>query len=50
MLPDFRSNSDIEQRTDLGNKFLELKLKYLAAGDDNIIPDPKLDKENSIQH
>ena len=25
----------------MGNRFLELKLKYLAAGDENNIPDPK---------
>ncbi len=43
LLPDFKKNSDTKQRSILGNDFLELKLKYLAAGDDNVIPDPKSD-------
>lgn len=46
LLPDFKKESEADVRAQLGNKFLELKLKYLAAGDDNIIPDPKLEKRN----
>lgn len=47
LLPDFKKHSDAKERADLGNHFLELKLKYLAAGDDNIIPDPKLDAQEA---
>ena len=42
LLPDFKKNSEEVDRMTLGNKFFELKASYLAAGDDNIIPDPKV--------
>ncbi|MEK6775080.1 MAG: hemerythrin domain-containing protein [Bdellovibrionota bacterium] len=51
LLPDFKKESESEERVKLGNEFLELKVKYLAAGDDNIIPDPKMEKfEKAIRH
>lgn len=40
LLPDFRKHSDADERKILANKFLELKVDYLAAGDENVIPDP----------
>lgn len=44
LLPDFKKETNIQTRVRMASQFLELKLKYLAAGDENIIPDPKLDK------
>jgi len=44
LLPDFKKESEIKVRVDLGNQFLERKLKYLAAGSDNIVPDPKAER------
>ncbi len=44
LLPDFHKESEAALRARLGNQFLELKLKYLAAGDDNVIPDPKAEQ------
>ncbi len=41
LLPDFEKETDRELRMKMGDSFLELKLRYLAAGDDNIIPDPR---------
>lgn len=46
LLPDFKKNSKPEERMQMGNRFLQMKVDYLAAGDDNIIPDPKSNKEN----
>lgn len=48
LLPNFKKYSEQKVRFDLGNRFLEFKLKYLAVGDDNIIPDPKAEK--LLQH
>ena len=45
LLPDFKKSSDLETRAEMGNRYLELKMQYLAAGDDNVIPDPKSEKE-----
>lgn len=45
MLPSFKRNSKAEERALLGDEFLELKVEYLAADDDNIIPDPRAKKE-----
>lgn len=42
LLPDFKKNSDEAERLKLGNRFFGLKASYLAAGDDNVIPDPAL--------
>ncbi|WP_413293663.1 hemerythrin domain-containing protein [Bdellovibrio sp. HCB185ZH] len=39
MLPECKKELKSEERSRIGNEFLKLKLKYLAAGDDNIIPD-----------
>ncbi len=50
LLPDFKENSESTERAQLGNRFLELKLEYLAAGDENIIPDPKSEKMNNVKH
>ena len=50
LLPDFKENSESAERAQLGNRFLELKLQYLAAGDENIIPDPKSEKMNNVKH
>lgn len=44
MLPDFKKESEVQERRHLGSRFLETKLTYLAAGDDNVIPDPKSEK------
>lgn len=41
LLPAFKKNSEAQEREKLGNLFLQLKVTYLAAGDDNVIPDPK---------
>lgn len=42
LLPDFKKESEPQIRTRLGNRFLELKIKYLAAGDDGaLLDDPK---------
>lgn len=41
LLPEFRKETDREARIKMGDAFLELKIQYLAAGDDNIIPDPR---------
>jgi len=41
LLPDFRKNSEAADRLELGNTFLTLKVDYMAADDDNIIPDQK---------
>ncbi|MFN3454186.1 MAG: hemerythrin domain-containing protein [Pseudobdellovibrio sp.] len=43
LLPEFQKEAEKSIRSKLGNKFLELKLNYLAAGDDNVIPDPRVD-------
>lgn len=45
LLPDYKKSSDLQTRVQLGNKFLEVKMQYLVAGDDNVIPDPKSEKE-----
>lgn len=45
LLPEYKKNSQKEERLELGSRFLEMKLKYLAAGNDNIVPDPKLSQE-----
>jgi hemerythrin-like domain-containing protein len=50
LLPEFKEEVEHGERTRLGNKFLELKLQYLAKGDENIIPDPKLDEEPKAVH
>lgn len=50
MLPEFKMNSEIADRARLGNKFLEVKLNYLAAGSDNVIPDPKSEKIEALKH
>ncbi len=51
LLPDFKKESESAERVKLGNRFLELKVKYLAAGDDNIIPDPMMEQsEEAIRH
>lgn len=42
LLPKFKKGSEKQQRSSMGDEFLELKIKYLAAGNDNIIPDPKV--------
>lgn len=39
LLPDFKKESEKQDRAELGNRFMELKLKYLAAGNDNVIPE-----------
>lgn len=44
LLPDFKENSKSQERIKMGDEFLRLKLDYLAAGDENIIPDPKAEK------
>jgi hypothetical protein len=41
-------DSDSTQREELGNKCLELKVDYLAAGDDNVIPDPKMKNKEPL--
>jgi hypothetical protein len=50
LLPDFKDEVDQNIRAKLGNKFLELKVQYLAKGDENIIPDPKLEEEAKAVH
>ena len=50
LLPDFKKNSEHRDRIKLGEKFLKLKIDYLAAGDDNVIPDPKKQKEERLRH
>lgn len=51
LLPDFKKHSESAERIKLGDQFLQLKVSYLAAGDDNIIPDPKTDRiEQSAKH
>jgi hypothetical protein len=50
LLPDFEKEANAATRSRMGNRFLELKLKYLAKGDENIIPDPKLEQENQPKH
>lgn len=42
LLPAFKKNSNAQDRAKLAEKFLKLKIDYLAAGDENIIPDPQL--------
>lgn len=49
LLPEFKKASDEEIRSKMGNEFLQLKIRYLAAGDDNIVPDPKTEKEQTLQ-
>lgn len=50
LLPDFKKESEASIRTKLGNEFMELKIKYLAAGSDNIIPDPKAKNSRDLPH
>ncbi len=47
LLPDFKEETETQIRAQLGSRFLELKLKYLEAGSDNIIPDPRLSLETN---
>lgn len=49
LLPDFTKETETSVRTRLGNQFLELKLQYLAAGDENIIPDQKFEDEKKSE-
>jgi hemerythrin-like domain-containing protein len=49
LLPDFKKETEKTIRSELGNKFLSLKLEYLAAGDENIIPDPRLEEEEDTK-
>ncbi len=42
LLPDFKTKAGDKIKWQLGNQFMELKVKYLAAGDDNVIEDPVL--------
>lgn len=41
LLPEFKSEVELPERNKLGNKFMALKADYLAAGDDNIVPDSR---------
>lgn len=50
LLPDFKKETELKERAELGNRFLALKLEYLAVGDENIIPDPKTEREKVTQH
>jgi hemerythrin-like domain-containing protein len=50
LLPDLKKETEKDIRARIGNQFLELKIKYLAAGDENIIPDPKLGQEQQQSH
>ncbi len=49
LLPEFKKNSEASERTEMGDKFLKLKVAYLAAGDDKVIPDPKFEQQ-SLHH
>lgn len=48
LLPEFKKHSEATDRASLGNQFLSLKADYLTAGDDNVIPDPKLEPETPL--
>lgn len=50
LLPDYRKQSESSERSKLGNDFLDLKLRYLAAGDENIISDPKTENMEHQTH
>lgn len=45
LLPEFNASVELGERSRLGDEFLKLKVDYLAAGDDNVIPDPKAEEE-----
>ncbi len=48
LLPDFKKSSDVRDRNSLGSEFLKLKVGYMAAGSDNVIPDPI--PQQSLKH
>lgn len=50
VLPEFKKSSELEVRAKLGSQFLVEKLKYLAAGNDNVIPDPKTENQSQAKH
>jgi hypothetical protein len=51
LLPDFKKEAEPQIRARLGDQFLELKVQYLAAGDENIIPDEAFKaEENNKTH
>lgn len=50
LLPDFKAQSLPADRLEIGQQFLKLKVDYLAAGGENIIPDPKSESESDLSH
>jgi hemerythrin superfamily protein len=50
LLPAFKKETGPELRKTLGDLFLERKIDYLAAGDDNVIPDPKTEELEKRRH
>jgi hypothetical protein len=50
LLPEFEKKTGPDLRKTLGDLFLERKIDYLAAGDDNVIPDPKTEKLERRRH
>jgi hypothetical protein len=49
LLPDVKKQTQVIDRATLGDKFLRLKVDYLAAGDDNVVPDPRT-PEKKLHH
>jgi hemerythrin superfamily protein len=48
ILPDYKKHSSIQERAQLADQFLTRKIDYLAAGDDNIIPDAKSERAGKL--
>lgn len=50
LLPDYRKNSDIEERLEIGQKFLKLKTAMAEQGNDDAPPEETISTRNQVKH